>query len=164
MFNTQETLFLQAIQNMLSSTDSTSRQKAEQDINLWAKESYQQILETCNKFIICEELDLNIRRYACYIIQILVRDEYYDNWDKLSNELKGNIKNNSLGLLGNKVPEIRISASILVADIKKISSKKKEWTELINTLCNACNSDEIEFKISAIKTIGINMSNGKYYY
>ena len=115
MFNTQETLFLQAIQNMLSSTDSTSRQKAEQDINLWAKESYQQILETCNKFIICEELDLNIRRYACYIIQILVRDEYYDNWDKLSNELKGNIKNNSLGLLGNKVPEIRISASILVA-------------------------------------------------
>ena len=155
MFNTQETLFLQAIQNMLSSTDSTSRQKAEQDINLWAKESYQQILETCNKFIICEELDLNIRRYACYIIQILVRDEYYDNWDKLSNELKGNIKNNSLGLLGNKVPEIRISASILVADIKKISSKKKEWTELINTLCNACNSDEIEFKISAIKTIGI---------
>ena len=62
MFNSQETLFLQAIQKILSSTDNVSRQKAEEDINIWAKESYRQIMETCNKFIICEELDLNTRR------------------------------------------------------------------------------------------------------
>ena len=120
MFNNQETLFLQAIQKMLSSTDTLSRQKAEQDINLWAKDSFFQILETCNKFIICENLDLNIRRYACYIIKILLKEEYYENWDKTSNELKEQLKINSLGLLGNASNEIRISASSLVAGIYQI--------------------------------------------
>ena len=155
MFNSQETLFLQAIQKMLSSTDNESRQKAEQDINNWAKESYQQILETCNKFIICENLELNIRRYACYLIEILVKNEFYENWDKLENDFKEKIKINSLSLLGNKQKEIRISASSLVAAIEQISIKKKEWPNLIETLCNASKSDEIEFKLSAIKTLGI---------
>ena len=155
MFNSQETLFLQAIQKMLSSTDNTSREKAEQDIVLWAKESYSQILETCNKFITCEELDINTRRYACYLIEILLKNEYHDNWDKLPNDLKEKVKLNSLSLLGNKSPEMRISASSLVAGIKQICIKNKEWPDLIRTLCNACESDKNEFKISAIKTMGI---------
>ena len=155
MFNSQETLFLQAIQKMLSSTDNDSRQKAEQDINNWAKESYQQILETCNKFIICEDLELNTRRYACYLIEILVKNEYYESWDKLEKDFKEKIKINSLSLLGNKSNEIRLSASSLVASIEHISIKKKEWPNLIETLCNATKSDEIEFKLSAIKTLGI---------
>jgi len=161
MFNNQETLFLQAIQKMLSSTDTLSRQKAEQDINLWAKDSFFQILETCNKFIICENLDLNIRRYACYIIKILLKEEYYENWDKTSNELKEQLKINSLGLLGNASNEIRISASSLVAGIYQISLKKKEWPNLIGTLCNACESDKIEFKLASIKTMGFIMEKLK---
>ena len=155
MFNSQETLFLQAIQNMLSSSDNTSRQKAEQDIILWAKESYSQILETCNKFLICEELDINTRRYTCYLIQILLKDEYFESWNKLPNDLKEKIKINSLSLLGNKSAEIRLSASSLVAGIEQVCIKNKEWKDLIGTLCNACESDENEFKISAIKTFGI---------
>ena len=155
MFNSQETLFLEAIQKMLSSTEGSSRQKVEQDINLWAKESYLQIIEACNKFIICENLEINTRRYACYIITILVRDEYYDSWDKLPKDLKEKIKINSLGLLGNPSSEIRLSASSLVADIKQICAKNNEWPDLIETLCNASKSDKNEFKISAIKTLGI---------
>ena len=154
MFNSQETMFLQAIQKMLSSTDNISRQKVEEDINNWAKESYNQMLETCNKFIVCENLDLNIRRYACYIIKILVKEEYYKNWDILPNELKDQLKINSLSLLGNTSNEIRISASSLVSEIYQISIKKKEWPNLIETLCTACESDKIEFKLASIKTIG----------
>ena len=157
MFNSQETLFLQAIQKILSSTDNISRQKAEEDINIWAKESYPQIMETCNKFIICEELDLNTRRYACYIIMILVKDEYYPSWEKLPKDLKENIKINALSLLGNKSAEIRISANSLVAAIEQVCVKKKEWPDLIETLCKACKSDKNEFKLSAIKTLGFIM-------
>ena len=159
MLNNQETLFLQSIQNMLNSTDNSLRQKAEQDINIWAKESYPQILETCNKFIICEELGINIRRYSCFLISNLVKDEYYEHWEKLGKNLKEKIQINSLSLLGDKVEEIRISASILVSAVKHISNKNKEWPNLIITLCNACDSDKIEFKISAIKTLGIIWEN-----
>ena len=154
MFNNQETLFLQTIQKMLSSTDNISRQKAEEDINIWAKESYLQIMEACNKFIICEELELNTRRYACYIIMILVKDEYYPNWEKLTKDLKEKIKINTLSLLGNESAEIRISANSLVAAIAQICIKKKEWPDLIETLCNASKSEKNEFKLSAIKTLG----------
>ena len=141
MFNSQETLFLQAIQNMLSSPDNNSRQKSEQDIILWAKESYSQILDTCNKFLICEELDINTRRYTCYLIQILLKDEYFESWNKLPNDLKEKIKITSLSLLGNKSAEIRLSASSLVAGIEQVCIKNKEWKDLIGTLCNACESE-----------------------
>ena len=64
MFNDQERKFLQTIQEMLYSTDRKYRQKAETDINIWAKDSYIKILSACNKFIIDENLDINTRRYA----------------------------------------------------------------------------------------------------
>ena len=154
MFNTQETIFLQTIQKMLSSTDNLSRQKAESDINLWANDSYLPILSTCNKFIICENLDINTRRYACYIIKILLGEKYHKNWEQLPQELKDQLKINSLSLLGNDSNDIRISACSLVSDIYMISIKKNEWENLIRTLCTACESDKIEFKIASIKTIG----------
>ena len=114
---------------------------------------------SCNKFIICEELGINIRRYSCFLISNLVKDEYYEHWEKLGKNLKEKIQINSLSLLGDKVEEIRISASILVSAVKHISNKNKEWPNLIITLCNACDSDKIEFKISAIKTLGIIWEN-----
>ena len=154
MFNNQENSFLQAIRKMLSSTDNESRIKAEQDIKLWAKESYLQILQACNKFIICEELDINSRRYSCYLMTILIKEENYKNWENLEQNLKDNIKINSLSLLGNKIKEIRLSGSTLVTAIEKICIKNKEWPNLITTLCKACESDEIEFKLSSIKTFG----------
>jgi hypothetical protein len=155
MFSSQENLFLQAIQKMLSSSGNEERQKAESDIKIWSKESYTQILETCNKFIICEQLDINTRRYACYLMTLLINEENYEKWQKLEENLKKEIKNNSLSLLGNKINDIRHSATILVASIEKIAIKNNDWQNLIKTLCNACESNEIEFKISSIKTLGL---------
>ena len=155
MFNNQENLFLQAIQKMLSSTGNEARMKAEEDIKLWAKESYVQILESCTKFIYCEQLDINTRRYASYLLTILISEENYENWQKLDNSLKNTIQMYSLSLLGNKNKEIRQSASVLVSSIEKICINNKEWKNLITTLCNACESNEIEFKISSIKTLGL---------
>ena len=155
MFNNQENLFLQAIQKMLSSTDNDARTKAESDIKLWAKESYIQILEACDKFAICEQLDTDIRIYACYLMRILINEENYENWEKVDENKKNEIKINSLGLLGDKLGQIRHSASSLVSSMEKILIKKKEWPNLITTLCNACDSNEDEFKISSIKTLGL---------
>ena len=155
MFTNQENLFLQAIQKMLSSTGNETRIKAESDIKLWAKESYVQILEACTKFIFCEQLDINTRRYACYLMTILISEENYENWQKLDNNLKNTIQINSLSLLGNKIKDIRHSASLLVSAIEKLCIKNQEWPNLITTLCNACESNEIEFKISSIKTLGL---------
>ena len=154
MFNNQETIFLQTIQKMLSSTDNISRQKAESDINLWANDSYLPIISTCNKFIVCENLDINTRRYACYIIKILLKEKYHKNWDELPQELKDQLKINSLSLLGHDSNDIRTSACSLVSDIYMISIKKNEWENLIRTLCTACEADKVEFKIASIKTIG----------
>ena len=154
MFNNQENSFLQAIQKMLSSTNNEARKKAEQDIHLWAKESYLQILQACNKFIICEELDINSRRYSSYLMEMLINEKNYENWKNLDPNLKNNIQINSLSLLGNKIKEIRLSGSTLVSSIEKICRKNNEWPDLITILCKACDSNEIEFKLSSIKTLG----------
>ena len=154
MFNNQENLFLQAIQKMLSSSDNESRIKAEKDIYLWAKESYLQILQACNKFIICEELDINARRYSSYLMTILLKEENYENWENIEQNLKNSIQINSLSLLGNKIKEIRLSGSTLVSSIEKICIKNNEWPNLITTLCKACESEEIEYILSSIKTLG----------
>ena len=155
MFNNQENSFLQAIQKMLSSTNNDDRIKAEQDIHLWAKESYLQILQACNKFIVCQQIKPDIRRYACYIIQLLTKEDCYENWQKISLDLKTSVQNNSLGLLGDTDPSIRLSACTLVNSICIISIKDQGWPNLINILCGACTSKNVEFQISAVKTLSM---------
>jgi hypothetical protein len=154
MFSNQENALLDTISKMLS-PNNEERKKAEENIKAWMKDTYLQMLESCNKFIICEQLNPDIRRYACYVIELLTKENCYENWQKINLELKTSVQNNSLGLLGDKEPNIRQSACTLVNSICLISIKDQGWPNLIKILCGASKSDKIEFKISAVKTLGM---------
>ena len=154
MFSNEEQFFLNTIAKMLS-PNNEERKGAEQNIRKWVKETYDQVLQACNKFIICEQLDPNVRKYACYVLELLTKEDCYENWQKTNLELKTNVQNNSLGLLGDKNPSIRHAACSLVSSLAVISIKDQGWQNLINILCSACNADSIEFKISSIKTLGL---------
>ena len=154
MFSNEEQFFLNTIAKMLS-PNNEERKGAEQNIRKWVKETYDQVLQACNKFIICDQIDSNVRKYACYVLELLTKEDCYENWQKANLELKTNAQNNSLGLLGDKDASIRHAACSLVSSLAVISIKDQGWPNLINILCNACNADSIEFKISAIKTLGL---------
>jgi len=154
MFSNEEQLFLNTISKMLS-TSNEERKLAEENIKKWLKESYLQMLQSCNKFIICDQLKPEIRSYACYIIRLLTKEDCYEYWQKLNLDIKTSVQNNSLGLLGDKNPSVRLSACSLVNSICVISIKDQGWPDLIKILCGACNSENIEFQISAIKTLGM---------
>ena len=154
MFSNEEKLFLEAISTMLS-PNNEQRNLAQENIKKWIKETYLQVLQSCNKFIVCEQIKPDIRRYSCYILQLLTKEDCYENWQNISLDLKTSVQNNSLGLLGDKEPSIRLSACSLVNSICIISIKDQGWPNLINILCGACNSDNIDFKISAIKTLSL---------
>ena len=154
MFSNEEQCFLSTIAKMLS-PNNEERKGAEQNIRKWVKETYDQVLQACNKFIICEQIDSNVRKYACYVLELLTKEDCYENWQKANLELKANVQNNSLGLLGDKSASIRHAACSLVSSLAVISIKDQGWPNLINILCNACNADSIEFKISAIKTLAL---------
>ena len=154
MFSNEEQLFLNTISKMLS-PNNEERRLAEENIKKWIKETYLQVLQSCNKFIICDQLKPDIRRYACYILGLLTKENCNEDWQKIGLDLKTSVQNNSLGLLGDKEPSIRQSACTLVNSICIISIKDQGWPNLISILCNACKSDNIEFKISAVKTLGM---------
>ena len=154
MFSNEEQLFLNTIAKMLS-PNNQERIQAEENIKIWIKETYLQVLQSCNKFIICEQLKPDIRRYACYVLQLLTKEDCYENWQNTALDLKLSVQENSLGLLGNKEPSIRLSACTLVNSICIISIKDKGWPNLVSILCGACKSDNIDFKISAVKTLGM---------
>ena len=154
MFTNEENLFLETISTMLS-PNNEQRNIAQENIKKWIKETYLQVLQACNKFIVCEQIKPDIRRYACYILQLLTKEDCYENWQNISLDLKTSVQNNTLGLLGDKESSIRLSACALVNSICIISIKDQGWPNLINILCGACKSDNIEFKISAVKTLGM---------
>ena len=154
MFSNEEKLFLETLSAMLS-PNNEQRNLAQENIKKWIKETYLQVLQSCNKFIVCEQIKPDIRRYACYVLQLLTKEDCYENWQNISLDLKTSVQNNSLGLLGDKEPSIRLSACTLVNSICIISIKDQGWPNLINILCGACKSDNIEFKISAVKTLSM---------
>ena len=154
MFSNEEQLFLSTISKMLS-PNNKERNEAEENIKKWMKETYLQVLQACNKFIICENIKAEIRRYCCFILEFLTKENNYENWQKVNIELKTSVQNNSLGLLGDKDISIRQSACSLVNSISIISIKDQGWPNLVKILCGACKSDNIEFKISAARTLGL---------
>jgi hypothetical protein len=154
MFTTEENQFLATILKMFSNSNE-ERKASEKNIQSWLEVSYDQILVSCNKFIVCEQLQPNIREYSCYLITLCTSPKYYQNWQQLNSDLKASIQTNSLGLLGNQIKSIRQQACILVTAVFSISVRDQGWPNLISTLCNACTSNNIEFKISAVKTLGM---------
>lgn len=154
MFTVEEKQFLETISKMFSNSNE-ERKASERNIQSWLKDSYVDILISCNKFIVCEDLKPNIREYSCYLITLCTSPQYYQNWQQLNSDLKTSIQTNSLGLLGNKEKSIRQHACILVSSVFSVSVRDQGWPNLISTLCNACNTDNIEFKISAVKTLGM---------
>ena len=154
MFTSEENLFLEAIAKMFSNSNE-ERKTSENNIQTWINQTYVQVLMSCNKFIICEELPSNIREYSCYLIKLCTGKNHYQDWQKISLDLKTSVQSNALGLLGNKIPSLRQQACIMVTSIFEVSIRDQGWPDLITILCNACNNDNIEFKISAINTLGM---------
>ena len=105
MFSNEEKLFLETLSAMLS-PNNEQRNLAQENIKKWIKETYLQVLQSCNKFIVCEQIKPDIRRYACYVLQLLTKEDCYENWQNISLDLKTSVQNNSLGLLGDKEPSI----------------------------------------------------------
>ena len=67
MFTSEEKLFLEAIAKMFSNSNE-ERKASENNIQTWIEQTYVQVLLSCNKFIICEDLPSNIREYSCYLM------------------------------------------------------------------------------------------------
>ena len=154
MFTNEENLFLEAIAKMFSNSNE-ERRVSENNIQTWLEQTYLQVLVSCNKFIICEELPSNIREYACYLIKLCTGINHYQDWQKVNSDIKKSVQSNALGLLGSKSSSLRQQACIMVTSIFEISVRDQGWPDLINILCNACGNDNIEFKISAINTLGM---------
>lgn len=154
MFTNEENLFLEAISKMFSNNNE-ERTASEKNIQTWLQETYLQVLISCNKFIVCEQLPSHIREYSCYLLQVCTGSEHYEDWQKINSDLKSSVQINSLGLLGDKNSGIRTHACILVTSIYSISVRDQGWNDLIRVLCTACGDENIDFKISAIKTLGM---------
>ena len=120
MFTNEENLFLEAITKMFSNSNE-ERRASEKNIQTWLQETYLQVLISCNKFIICEDLPSHIREYSCYLLHVCTGSDHYQDWQKISSELKSSVQTNSLSLLGNKSSSIRTQGCILVASIFSIS-------------------------------------------
>ena len=156
MFTAEENKFLETISKMFSNSNE-ERKTSERNIQSWLEVSYVDIIISCNKFIVCEDLQPNIREYSIYLITLCTSPKYYQNWQQLNSDLKKSIQANSLGLLGNEVNSLRHQACTLVSSVFSVSVRDQGWPNLISKLCEACNSDkvDIEFKISAVKTLGM---------
>ena len=154
MFSNEEKLFLEAISKMFSNNNE-ERTISQNNIQSWLQETYLQVLVSCNKFIISEELPSNIREYSCYLISLCTGKDHYQDWQTISLDIKTSVQKNALSLLGSKISSLRNLACITVASIFEVSVRDQGWPDLINILCNACNNDNIEFKISAINTLGM---------
>ena len=148
MFTNEENLFLEAISKMFSNSNE-ERRASEKNIQTWLQETYLQVLISCNKFIVCEELPSHIREYSCYLLQVCTGSAHYEDWQKINSELKASVQTNSLSLLGDKNAGIRTHACILVTSIYSISVRDQGWNDLIRILCSACDNDNIDFNVQS---------------
>ena len=130
MFTSEENLFLEAIAKMFSNSNE-ERKASENNIQTWINQTYVQVLMSCNKFIVCEELPSNISEYSCYLIQICRGINHHHNWQKISLDLKTSVQTNALGLLGNNYHFSRQQVSIMVTSIFKVSLKDQGYQSCV---------------------------------
>ena len=87
MFTNEEKLFLEVISKMFSNNNE-ERKASEKNIQTWLQETYLQVLLSCNKFIVSEELPTNLRQYSCYLITLCTSISHYQDWQNINLEVK----------------------------------------------------------------------------
>lgn len=165
IYEKEENEILILIASMISS-DIQNKQLIEKKINDYAEKNYEKLIKICNKFTENKREDINIRYYSLILLNILINKEKGKKYSEISDKIKEEIRTNCLGLLGNQSKLIRQYSCIVVSSLGLITKlvDQKEWPTLIPLLCNGCDSNEIEFKLSAIRTLNMmweKIPNGK---
>ena len=159
-YNKEENELLKIITSLLSS-DSHQKQQSKNIIENFAKSNYAEILKICIKFIKNEKEDIKIRYHSLLLLIILIRKENGKKYISLSEKDKVKIRAICLEFLMDESELIRKDSSMAVGLLGQISLalSPKEWPNLIQILCNKCESKENKFKLSGIKTLNIILEN-----
>jgi importin subunit beta-1 len=72
----------------------------------------------------------------------------------MESEFKGNIKTAILATLASPKNLIRGQIASILAQIGKIEVPRKEWDELIPSMCTNSKSEDINIRLASLKTLG----------
>jgi importin subunit beta-1 len=72
----------------------------------------------------------------------------------MESEFKGNIKTAILATLASPKSLIRGQIASILAQIGKIEVPRKEWDELIPSMCTNSKSEDINIRLASLKTLG----------
>ena len=102
-----------------------------------------------------DSLPKEVRQLCGVIIKnSLAGDTSEAKWLMIQQQKRTTIKENVLTCLGSETKEIRRGAATSVSAIAKIELPRGEWPTLVNTLVNASQHSNINYKISSILTAG----------
>lgn len=136
-------------------SNNEERRKAEEQITKISLTNYEDVILNCSYFQRNETLPNNVRQLCGVIIKnSLAGDDNIGKWLMIQTEKRAVIKENVISCLGSEAKDIRRGAATSVAAIAKIDLPRGEWPNLINTLVNASQYNNINFKIASILTAG----------
>ncbi len=131
------------------------RKNAEMQITKISETNYEDVLLNCSFFLMNDSLPKEVRQLCGVIIKnSLAGDTSEAKWLMIQQQKRTTIKENVLTCLGSETKEIRRGAATSVSAIAKIELPRGEWPTLVNTLVNASQHSNINYKISSILTAG----------
>ena len=146
--------FLEILSNCLVQ-DNVIRKKSEEQISIISQTNYQDVVYNCSEFFKSEQIKKEIRQLCATIIKNSLKTESnIHNWSIIDPTTKETIKSNVLACLGAPETEIRKGAALAVAAIAKIEIPNHQWQCLIDVLHSASQHENINYKLSALTTIG----------
>lgn len=84
-----------------------------------------------------------------------VQDQIYENfWINMETEFKGNMKMALLATLATPKALVRGQIANILAAIASIEIPRKEWDDLIPSLCANSTSEELNIKLASLTTLG----------
>ena len=86
---------------------------------------------------------------------MLFQDQIYENfWINMETEFKGNMKMALLATLATPKAVVRNQIANILAAIASIEIPRKEWDDLIPSLCANSTSEELNIKLASLTTLG----------
>lgn len=85
----------------------------------------------------------------------LYQDTKYENyWINLDNEFKEQMKVAILATLASPQSKVRRQIAQILSSIASIEVPRKEWDELIPSLCTNSSNDELNIRLASLTTLG----------
>lgn len=145
------------ILSQLRSSDTNTIKGAENQIQYYAFNYFPETVSQLSDILVDENIKKENRQLAASLLKnwITLNESLQSKWLQMNPSIQEDVRNKVLATLASNDKTIRKAAGFTVAGICKVELPQNKWPNIIPSLIQNCQNENLNIKLASLETLGL---------